>query len=254
MIKHIRYCFRSGVPESEIAWCVQLYHSREQLEWCAAYLRGHYPRARVCVVSDGDGVSYGDLARKYRLTYIEGEHLMTLATCHLYVERLLNILLDGPEEYLFRIDPDTRVWRPFISLPAFSCLFGTLESISENYRSEIMTPPNVQGGCIGMTRDVAQEIRNSGIIGYQNCTVDYANTWARCTDMLCCASSGSFADDYVLSWAADQLNIPILDSPEIRSRWRIQVDNTGLRYAVTHPHKVANPSIPTNTERGMNDQ
>jgi hypothetical protein len=164
---------------------------------------------------------------------------MTLETCHLYVIRLLEVLISGPEVYLFRIDPDARVWRTFSSLPGFSSLFGTLETISEHYRSEILTPPNVQGGCIGMTRDVAEEILGSGVLSHKNCAVDYSRTWARCTDMLCRAAAGDFADDHVLSWAAHQLHIPIIDSPEIRSRWRIQVDNSDLRYAVTHPHKIS---------------
>lgn len=241
MIEHVRHRLRGGIADTDVAWCVQLYRSRRQLAWCAPRLRRHFPRSRVVLIGDGDGEQYGDLARQFGFRFVPGEHLMALPTCHRYVTRLLDALLEGPEDYLFRIDPDARVWRPFRHLPAFTSVFGTLETLTEGSRDEVEVPANVQGGCLGMTRDAARAIRDSGVLNYQNCTLDHARTWARCADMLRCAAAGSFCDDFVLSWAAYRLDIPVVESAEVRSRWRRTPRNDGLRYAVTHPHKLPPP-------------
>ncbi len=163
---------------------------------------------------------------------------MTLQTSHRYVRRLLRALTDGQEVYVVRIDPDARVARRFRSLAAFSSVFGTLETISEGRQDEISVPANVQGGCIGMTRDAAVRMLRSGILNHRTCATGFLTTWARCEDMRRVAARGSCSDDFIISWAAHRLGIPIVESSEIRSRWRRPVDNRELKYAVTHPHKV----------------
>ena len=238
MIERIRLQYNSNIADDQIAWAIQLHNSRLQLEWCAPLIRRCYPASRVVLITDGDEQYYEDLADKYGFELVLGLHWMTLQTCHLYVNRLLEHLLDGPEEYLFRIDPDTKLWRRVNALPAFSSLFGTLETISEYLRDEILVPANVQGGCIGMTRDAADELLSSGVLNHQSCVTDYKSTWARCADALAMAQKGTFADDFVLSWAAFRLGIPVVECEEIRSRWRRDTFNDDLRYAITHPHKL----------------
>ena len=87
-----------------------------------------------------------------------------------------------------------------------------------------------------MTRDAALAMRE--VITYDSCVERFAETWARCDDMLYCASTGSFCDDFVLSWAAHACELPIVEHAEVRSRWRSTPSNLDLRYAVTHPHKL----------------
>jgi len=168
---------------------------------------------------------------------------MTVATGHLYVLRMLRALLAGPEQYLFRIDPDTLVWRTFTKLPSFTCLFGTMETISEGQSDEIQSPPNIQGGCIGMTRDAASAIVESGLLTQDNCADNCYTTWVRCRDMELTVARGRCSDDFIMSWAAGSLDIPIIDYSEIRSRWRRPISNHNLRYAVTHPHKSINGAV-----------
>jgi hypothetical protein len=230
---------RTPGDDAEFAFAIQLYRSRDQLAWCLPQLRCHYPQSRVVLIVDGDGQRYDDLAEEYHCGLVYGEHWMTLPHAHEYVARLLQHLVEGPEGYLFRIDPDVRIWRRFSELPAFTSVFGTLETITEGYRDEIRTPPNVQGGCLGFTHDAAREILGSGVLTYQNCAEDFRRTWARCRDQAAAATTGRFNDDYVISWAAHQCEIPIVDAKEIRSRWRRTIVNDDLRYAITHPHKLA---------------
>lgn len=238
MVERIRFTSRSEVPDEDVAWAIQVYHSMRQVEWCLPLLREHYPTSRVTLISDGDNVDYSHVARRWNCEYMSGEHWMTLNKGHEYVKRLLRVLLGGTETYLFRIDPDVRIWRRFRRLPAFSCLFGTVETISEGQRDEIGHPANIQGGCIGFTRDVAVDILDSGLLNPTLCAEQCNDTWARCVDMRLVVRGGRISDDFVLSWAAGRLHIPLVEWPEIRSRWRLTPANTGGRYAITHPHKL----------------
>jgi hypothetical protein len=150
--------------------------------------------------------------------------------------------MPGPETYTFKIDPDTRVWRRFQRLPGFSSIFGTLETATEHRREEVRGAANVQGGCIGATRGAIAAILESGVVNYHSCTVDFARTWARCGDMTSAAARGIFCDDFVISWAAHEIGLPLVECAEIRSRWRSTVMNDDGRYAVTHPNKLAKRS------------
>lgn len=239
MIESCRVRFRSDIPDREIAWGMHVYKDRDQLAWCAPLLREHYPTARVVVIADGDGERYEDLAERYGLDLVIGEHLYHRDTGHAFVNRMLTHLLSGSESYLFKIDPDTRIWRRFRQLPAMTAVFGTFETLSEGGRSEIQTPANIQGGCVGMTRDAAAAILASQVLNYQSCAVDYARTWARFPEALHFAQHGGLLEDCIFSWGAYQCGIPFVESPEIRSRWRMTPPNPDLRFAVTHPHKVA---------------
>lgn len=238
-IRPLRHTFATDFTEADIAWVIHLYRCRAQAAWCLEHLRKAYRRSRVVLLSDGDDDAYEDIARRFKCTLVRGKHLYRLNTAHLWVARLLRHLLDGPETYLFKIDPDTHVWRKLRSLPSFTSLFGTLETVSEGCRAEIDVPANVQGGCIGMTRDAAAAMLSSRLLGRRSCAVDCHRTWARSVDMDLVVASGRFSQDFLISWLAHALEIPIVECPEIRSRWRRVIENPSKRYAITHPHKLS---------------
>lgn len=244
-IRRFRYSFCSNPLDSDIAWAIPVYKSRQQLQWCLSHLRRHYPKSRVMLISEGDDDKYDDIASDFKCHHVHGELLLHLQTCHLWVDRILRSLLAGDETYLIKIDPDTGVWRRLSALPAFSSLFGTLETISEGHGAEIDVPANVQGGCMGITRDVVQEILSSGLLNEESCGKDYRKTWARCSDMIWMAENDRCGEDFVISWACYALRVPIVECPEIRCRWRRQVTNETLRYAITHPHKLKDHAATT---------
>lgn len=235
-IQPFRLTYHADVPDTEIAWAIHVYRSHGQLEWCLDLLRRSYSASRVVLVNDGDGENYSAACQEYRCDYVDGEHLHYFDTCHLYVRRVLSVLAKGSETYCFKIDPDTGVWRRFRELPAFSCMFGTLETITEGRLAEIYGPPNVQGGCIGMTRDVVQTILYGDALTRESCVTRAKDTWARCEDMRRTVDNGQFCDDFVLSWVASQMGTHLLSHDEIRSRWR-RVDAERSTAAVGHPHK-----------------
>ncbi len=238
MIQHVRQQFTSAIDDTDIVWGMHLWHERSQLEWCLPLLRAQYPRSRVALINDGDGDDYSDVARRFDCDYIHGEHLGRLREGHLFVRRLLGELRRGSESYCFKIDPDTRIWRRFATLPAFSCVFGTLETLTEGCRDEILVPANVQGGCIGMTSDVVDAMLASDGLSEEQCATRCFEGWARCHDTLRVVARDRFCDDFIISWLAHALGVPIVESTEIRSRWRRKIVNPGLRFAITHPHKL----------------
>jgi hypothetical protein len=243
-IREQRQMYVVDPPDHEIAWAINVYHCHDQLQWCLRQLRAHYPGSRVVIVNDGDDRPYADVAAAYACECVEGSHLFALRSCDRYVNRILNALHAGREAYCFKIDPDTKIWRRFRRLPASSAMFGTVETITEGGRDEILGAPNVQGGCIGMTRDVVDGILASGVINPLVCVATCHETWARCGDMKRCIASGLFCDDFILSWAAGEIGAPIVNMDEIRSRWRLPVSNGHERFAVTHPHKDEWPGSP----------
>lgn len=225
-------------PDHDIAWCVQLYQSNP--EACLRHLRTHYPGSRIVLLADGDSKSlprYAKLATEFRANLVLGEHLMALSSSHLYVERMLRQALRGAERFYFRIDPDTRIWRRFSWLPDLACAFGTLETVSEAFKDRIRHPPNIQGGCIGFTREVVEGVLASDVLSHQRCVMDARAGWVRCADCEHIADRGMMLDDFVLSWAVDASGFPVLSHPEIASYWRNALPNGALSFAVTHPHK-----------------
>ncbi len=224
--------------DRDIAWCIQLYQSHP--EACLQHLRTHYPESRVVLLMDGDKEHldrYTRLSEAYKTELVQGEHLMAFHSSHLYVERMLRQGLQGDERFYFRIDPDAKLWRRFRWLPAMPCAFGTLETVTEALKDRIRHPPNIQGGCFGLTREVVEGVLASGLLSHQHCVAEARQGWVRCADCEHIASRGMMLDDFVLSWAADAAGFPIIQHPEIASYWRHPVANDALRFAITHPHK-----------------
>ena len=225
-------------PDSEIVWCIQLYQSNPTQ--CLAYLRTVYSGSRIVLLMDGDVENlqrYQVLSRQFRTELIVGDHLMTSSTCHRYVDRLLQQALTGPERYFFRIDPDTRVWKRFTWLPTFDCAFGTLETVTQAFADRVPHPPNIQGGCIGLTRGCIEGVLASDNLTHDRCVLQATTGWARTQDCRHILSKESMFDDFLISWSVDAAGFPIIQHPEIASYWRVALQNTDLRFAVTHPHK-----------------
>ncbi len=228
-------------PDSSIAWCIQLYNSRPQK--CLEYLRASYPDSRVVLLVDGDTTNdYANIAAQYNAELVLGEHLMKFDTCHAYVERLLLQALKGGERYFFRIDPDARIWRRFSWLPNSDCEFGTLETITAAYKDKIRHPPNIQGGCLGLTRGVIERILESNVLSHERCVEQARNGWVRNKDCEHSMAAKLMLDDFIISWAVDVAGFPITQHPEIASYWREVTENGNLQFAVTHPNKeMTNP-------------
>jgi len=222
--------------DDQLCFYLNVHRDHDLAASCLRRLRRRYPAARVMVVSDGDDdPRYPLLARLHGAEYVRGERLYLLPCGGRLVQRMLDLFAEAPAEWLFKLDPDTRLHRRFRYAPSGCAVFGTLERVTAGF-GEPLDPPNVQGGIVGLTRDAALRLRESGLLLSPE-LLDYRNTWACCTDMLRRAEGGFVSFDFVLRYACIRLGIPLLEYAEVHSVWRGGVRNRGRRFAATHPHK-----------------
>jgi hypothetical protein len=158
-----------------------------------------------------------------------------------YWKRHLNEFLWGRGKYLVKIDPDTKVFRPFlqpfVDADAWGCLAGRPGQ------------RHIQGGCQVLTRDLCQEIFWSGILDDKRltdpdewCSPKYAGRFKK---------TGALSEDKQMNWIQKQLKKRFARHPEIFSVWQAKwagiqmtdhhkqlVENKSLNYAITHPHSL----------------
>lgn len=121
---------------------------------CLRDLRKHYPASRVILRSDGDpDPRLPVLARSNKVDFRHESRLFGIENGGAIIERMLELFLERPTRYLFKIDPDTVIHRRFKYLPVRNGVFGTLQTERET--------PSIQGGCMGFTRDAAEQILKS---------------------------------------------------------------------------------------------
>lgn len=223
--------------DGDLTFFLQVYRDHDAADQCLSRLRRRFPDARVVVRSDGDDdARYRILVNHYGVDYRAEQRLFPVENGGAVVERMLEIFLERPTAYLFKIDPDTAVHRRFHYLPTQNGLFGTLQG-DPGYVS-------VQGGCMGFTADAAERIARSGMLQDPRLknpqahrrSSRYVEILARRADRL-----GLTSFDWTLGWAATALDVALFDFPEVCSSWKTPVDNSELRYAITHPADWALP-------------
>lgn len=223
-------------PDTALTFHVQVYRDHWLAQRCLARVRALFPGARLLLVSDGDpDPRWARLAARHAAEYVRGERLYALQHGGAIVQRMLDLFVQAPTPWLLRIDTDTRVHRRFRWLPDGLCLFGTLEHRTHGY-GEALVPPCVQGGFIGITRAAAERLHGSGLFSSPRLR-DHGATWADTRDTRERARHGRVSFDHLVRYGARQLDITLVEFDEVRSVWRGRIDNRGLRYAATHPHK-----------------
>src|SRR5947209_3321337 len=124
---------------------------------CLGDLRKHYSASRVILRSDGDpDPRLPILAKRNKVDLRRELRLFGIENGGAVIERMLVLFLEKPTRYLLKIDPDTVIHRRFRYLPVRSGLFGTLQTEQET--------PSIQGGCMGFTRDAAEQILQSKML------------------------------------------------------------------------------------------
>src|SRR6266699_3200042 len=227
-----------GVGNKEVTFFVNVYRDFALAQDSLFRVRTHFPESRVIVVSDGDpDPRYAALAAALGLEYHQGERLIPVQKGGAIVQRMLGLFLLKPSASLIKIDTDTRVHRRLRWLPDGVCVFGSLEHQTSG-DVESLSPPNVQGGCIGITLGAAHILHESGIFSSPR-LCDALSTWASCRDMVArVKGAGLVSDDFLMRYGCAELGIPMRSYSEVDSRWRNPVHNETLQYAITHPHKL----------------
>jgi len=198
---------------------------------CLQDLRKHYPTSRVILRSDGDlDPRFPILALRNNVDFRRESRLFPIENGGAVIERMLALFLERPTRYLFKIDPDTLIHRRFKYLPARRGLFGTLQLEHET--------PSIQGGCMGFTRDAAEQILQSEMLRDSRLQepekfINDSPYFLRMAHRANRCGLASF--DWILPWIASELTIPIYRFDEVSSGWQQPPPNPNQSYAVSHP-------------------
>lgn len=217
--------------DDDLTFFALTYKNYDATAECLADLRKHYPESRVILRSDGDPDPRLPIIAKRHNTDFRGEsRLFGIENGGAVIERMLVIFLEKPTRYLFKIDPDTVIHRRFRYLPVRSGLFGTLQCEQET--------PSVQGGCMGFTRDAAEQILRSEMLRDSRLRepakfINDSPYFFRMAHRADRCGLASF--DWIVPWIAGELGIAIYSFDEVNSGWKQPPPNPEQRYAVSHP-------------------
>lgn len=225
--------------DDDLTFFALTYKDYEATAVCLGDLRKHYSASRVILRSDGDpDPRFPILANHHNVDFRGELRLFGIENGGAVIERMLKLFFEKPTRYLLKIDPDTVIHRRFRYLPVRNGLFGTLQCEQDT--------PSIQGGCMGLTRDAAEQILQSGMlrdsrlrkpanfIGDSPYFVRMAHRANRC---------GLASFDWMLPWIASELKIPIYPFDEVNSGWQQAPPNPGQRYAVSHPRAMLARSV-----------
>jgi hypothetical protein len=217
--------------DKDLTFFALVYKDYEATATCLKDLRKHYLSSRVILRSDGDeDPRFPLLATDHRVDFHGELRLFGIENGGAVIERMLELFLERPTRYLLKIDPDTVIHRRFKYLPVRSGLFGTLQC-------EVETP-SVQGGCMGFSRDAAEQILQSQMLRDVRLKepgkfINDSPYFFRMADRANRCGLASF--DWILPWVAGELGIPLFRFDEVNCGWQQPPPNPEGRYAVSHP-------------------
>lgn len=217
--------------DDDLTFFALAYKNYEATEECLNDLRKHYSSSRVILRSDGDpDPRFFLLAKNSQVDFRQEARLFEIEQGGAIIERMLELFSEQPTRYLFKLDPDTVIHRRFKYLPLRTGVFGTIQCETES--------PSVQGGCMGFTRDAAEQILQSGKLRDDRLKmpakfIHDSPYFFRMADRARRCGLASF--DWIIPWIANELGLPLYSFDEVNSGWRQPPVNPDHRYAVTHP-------------------
>lgn len=221
----------SNAADDDLTFFALTYKNYDAAAECLRDLRTHYPVSRVIFRSDGDpDPRLPMLAADYNVDFRAESRLFGIENGGAIIERMFELFLEKPTRYLFKIDPDTVIHRRFRYLPVRDGLFGTLQGRIKH--------PSIQGGCMGLTRDAAEQILQSNMLRDDRLKepakfIDVSPYFVRMAHRANRCGLASF--DWIVPWVAHELGIPIFAFHEVNSGWKMAPPSQNGRYAVSHP-------------------
>jgi hypothetical protein len=220
--------------DDDLTFFALTYKNYEAAAECLPDLRTHYAASRVILRSDGDpDPRLSTLAEQYNVDFRGESRLFEIENGGAIIERMLELFLENPTRYLFKIDPDTVIHRRFRYLPIRDGLFGRLQGRLKH--------PSIQGGCMGLTRAAAEQILRSNMLRDSRLKeparfISDSPYFVRMADRANRCGLASF--DWMMPWVARELGIPIYAFSEVNSGWKQPPPNSDHRYAVSHPRRM----------------
>lgn len=221
----------TNYSDDDLTFFALVYQDYDAAAACLKDLRKHYPSSRVILRSDGDpDPRFPLLASSHKVDFHGELRLFGIENGGVVIERMLELFLERPTRYLFKIDPDTVIHRRFKYLPLRSGVFGTLQCEEETL--------SVQGGCMGFSWDSADQILQSRMLRDARLKepakfINDSPYFFRMADRANRCGLASF--DWIVPWVASELGIPLYRFNEVNCGWQQPPPNSEGRYAVSHP-------------------
>lgn len=221
--------------DSQIVFYTLTYHDADRAIWHAKLVREHYPDVRHVIQSDGDDDPRIKECKRYGAEVRFGDRLFRNEKGGEIHRRMMEVILEGEQDYLFRTDTDTRIIRRFSKLP-LADYFGT-KAKTKNF---------IQGGCVGMSRSFCKAIL--GERAWEDPLIPNREAWIHNPRIGRKRQNkfGLLSFDWTLSFLATKIGVAAFDFDEIASFWkpvhlnRWRQTNPDAKPAVIHPHKTGN--------------
>lgn len=196
-------------------------------------LRTAYPEADIICLGDGRLANgFGAFCEAHGVIVERGKRLKLMATGGQWCDRVLQAFFNySLAEVLIKLDPDSRLHRPFKHIPQADW-FGDV-------RLDGFFRPLIRGGCMGFSRDFAKRLLLSRLLenqmydalpfGYLRYSTFLREGEARSEEWV------SFTDG-ILADAAFRLRVAPTQWDEVCIKFRDPLPADTSPYAVTHPH------------------
>ncbi len=214
---------------------IQCYGERAELLRVCSEIRKSYQESRIIVCFDGDREDKSSLEKLWadpNIEIVEGEQLYRVehggAVCH----RMLELFLDKPADFLIKVDPDTRIVKPFTFWPTADRYFGgTIVMSGESI--------SIQGGCMIFSKQLCIQLYESGILASDELRPP-ASAWVGSAPLRYRAQVlGLTSHDWTIAYAIAKLGVPVCCHPQVLSRWEsLRLKDLPSYYsaAIIHPH------------------
>ncbi len=218
------------------AFLFHVYQDEPLAERLIGELRTHYPDADILCLGDGPvAEGFSDACQIHNVTFHPGDRLKPMEHGGQWCDRAFQFFLSHSQSpILVKLDPDSRLWKPFTAFPATDW-FGDV-------RPKGFFRPLIRGGCMGFSRSVVERITSSGSLSnpiYARLPFGYLRySVFRWPDETPSEEWVGFSDG-ILADVMFRLGIPPVQWSEVCIKFRDTLPADLSPYSVTHPHHHA---------------
>jgi hypothetical protein len=208
----------------DIGFFLATYRDELLLDRLLSEIRTHYPHAPIAVLEDGSQRAMA-ISGKHGASYDWQPRAKLAIQGRLWIVNLLQIGMTLNVEHCIKIEPDTRIHRPFAYLPDAQ-IAGTL------------TNGMIEGGCVYFKRNAIAQILRSQKLWDEKYRTGYAYkrySQFRHNHELYNDSEEILLADSIINEVVRELKMDVQNWDEVRIRFRESVPDHH-NFAATHPH------------------
>ena len=222
-----------SVDDHQLTFVMELWRELHEALWSCVHIRRHHPNSRLVLIANESPhvTELAEIAEFVNAEFYTGRQLLDVQHGGRILHQRLDYCLRNPTPFLIKIDADAKLARPFSHMPEQPSLFGT---VTQDYTKR----RTVQGGCYGMSLEVAQRLYDTEAF-LDPTLADYKSTWGIAGHIQeGVARTGRIFEDWICGYVVNSLGFPIVSHADFGSAWKVPPKNPPpYQFAVTHPHK-----------------